>query len=133
MFICTTGALAMEAQSISETVPRIFFVTSGDNKISSELQVPANVSGLLLVHFMRVYLMYYHQAVPIDLASDTWKLQWLEQGGVFHAKMPFGYGFWKVPMPFKPANIFAAHLNQCMLHRNHQIWSPKSSTRHLLP
>jgi hypothetical protein len=37
----------MEAQSIKDTVPRIFFVTSGDNKISNELQIPVKVSRVM--------------------------------------------------------------------------------------
>ena len=38
------GALEMEVQSINDSVTRIMFVTSGDNKIVDEPQVPSNVS-----------------------------------------------------------------------------------------
>ena len=34
----------MEAQSIKDSVTRVMFVTSGDNKIVDEPQVPSNVS-----------------------------------------------------------------------------------------
>jgi hypothetical protein len=36
------------------------------------------------------------QVCAIDLASEAWKLDWVEGGGSFHAKMECGYGFWKV-------------------------------------
>jgi hypothetical protein len=40
----------MEGQTIEESVSRIMFVTSGDNKIVDELQIPANVSMLTTLH-----------------------------------------------------------------------------------
>ena len=39
----------MEAQTIKESVPRIMFVTSADNKIVDESQVPSNVSTMTIL------------------------------------------------------------------------------------
>ena len=45
------GALAMEAQSIQESIARIMFVTSSDNKIVDEVQVPADVNRIFYCEF----------------------------------------------------------------------------------
>ena len=70
--------------------------------------------------------MAYLQAIPIDLASDTWKLMWVEEGGVLHCKMACGYGFWKVCMS---ALMLCNQLDLVLPYRNHQTWCPKSLTR----
>jgi hypothetical protein len=51
------------------------------------------------------------QAAPIDLASESWKLDWIENGGVLHAKLACGYGFWKVPNALKIRVILSVFLN----------------------
>ena len=49
------GALAMEAQSIQESIARIMFVTSSDNKIVDEVQVPSNVNRIFYWKFDDIY------------------------------------------------------------------------------
>lgn len=45
----------MEAQSIQESIARIMFVTSSDNKIVDEVQVPANVNRIFYWKFDDIY------------------------------------------------------------------------------
>jgi hypothetical protein len=44
----------MEAQTIKESVPRIMFVTSVDNKIVDESQVPSNVSMMTILRTKKI-------------------------------------------------------------------------------
>ncbi len=84
----------MEAQTIQESVPRIMFVTSRDTKIVDEIQVPAHVR--MMKRLTQYQLIRHLQAPAIDLATDSWKLGWVEEGGILHASMACGYAFWKV-------------------------------------
>ena len=81
----------MEAQTIQESVPRIMFVTSRDTRIVDEFQVPTNVSMMLKLS--------QHQLIQqVQAPADAWKLGWVEDGGILHASMACGYGFWKVSL-----------------------------------
>ena len=86
----------MEAQTIQESVPRIMFVTSRDTKIVDEFQVPTSVS--MILRLSQNHLIKQLQAPAIDLADDAWKLGWVEDGGILHASLACGYGFWKVSL-----------------------------------
>ena len=86
----------MEAQTIQESVTRIMFVTSRDTRIVDEFQVPTNVS--MMLRLSQHHLIQQLQAPAIDLAADAWKLGWVEDGGILHASMACGYGFWKVSL-----------------------------------